>query len=661
MPGEEGQNTTVKSDAREVCESADVSLSGVEEILAGTGRNIDEIGGFDLEIHEKRTQDELFNNRPGPKLREKILNLPDLPGVYMYIDKSGKVIYVGKAKRLKRRVSSYFNRRHDSTRTNLLVRNIADLRFIVVHTEEDALHLENAMIKHYQPHYNVLLKDDKSYPWIVITKELYPRVFMTREKGINGKYYGPYSNVQSAKAVLDLIRETFPLRSCKHNLEEKSIARNKYSLCLDYHIKKCGGACRGLISPEQYGEYIAKVRQILNGETVELERALEKEMRALGEQWKFEEAQEVKERYELVRNYNSKSTIGERDMPDMDMFAYVENEDRAFVNFMRLHQGAVIQSLDLEFRRGRSGEISREEILSRAIAEVASRFDRQFSSVIVPFKPDTDFEGVEFVIPQRGDRKRILEVGIKNATQYMRDREREQEALNPDRATDLLMRRMQSDFRLPVEPRHIECFDNSNIQGTNPVASCVVFRNGKPSKRDYRHFNIKTVVGADDFASMKEVLHRRYTRMMAEGEPLPQLVVVDGGKGQLSAAVEAFDEMGIRGEVSLVGIAKRLEEIYYPGDQLPLYLDKKSPSLRVIQALRDEAHRFGITHHRNRRSKGQVVSELDTIKGIGPASVAALMKEFKSVKRLKEAEIEDVAKVVGNAKAKLIKDYFEQS
>lgn len=661
MPGEEGQNTTVQSDAREVCESADVSLSGVEEILAGTGRNIDEIGGFDLEIHEKRTQDELFNNRPGPKLREKILNLPDLPAVYMYIDKSGKVIYVGKAKRLKRRVSSYFNRRHDSTRTNLLVRNIADLRFIVVHTEEDALHLENAMIKHYQPHYNVLLKDDKSYPWIVITKELYPRVFMTREKGINGKYYGPYSNVQSAKAVLDLIRETFPLRSCKHNLEEKSIARNKYSLCLDYHIKKCGGACRGLISPEQYGEYIAKVRQILNGETVELERALEKEMRALGEQWKFEEAQEVKERYELVRNYNSKSTIGERDMPDMDMFAYVENEDRAFVNFMRLHQGAVIQSLDLEFRRGRSGEISREEILSRAIAEVASRFDRQFSSVIVPFKPDTDFEGVEFVIPQRGDRKRILEVGIKNATQYMRDREREQEALNPDRATDLLMRRMQSDFRLPVEPRHIECFDNSNIQGTNPVASCVVFRNGKPSKRDYRHFNIKTVVGADDFASMKEVLHRRYTRMMAEGEPLPQLVVVDGGKGQLSAAVEAFDEMGIRGEVSLVGIAKRLEEIYYPGDQLPLYLDKKSPSLRVIQALRDEAHRFGITHHRNRRSKGQVVSELDAIKGIGPATVAALMKEFKSVKRLKEAEIEDVAKVVGNAKAKLIKDYFEQS
>ena len=661
MPGEEGQNTTVQSDAREVCESTDVSLSGVEEILAGTGRNIDEIGGFDLEIHEKRTQDELFNNRPGPKLREKILNLPDLPGVYMYIDKSGKVIYVGKAKRLKRRVSSYFNRRHDSTRTNLLVRNIADLRFIVVHTEEDALHLENAMIKHYQPHYNVLLKDDKSYPWIVITKELYPRVFMTREKGINGKYYGPYSNVQSAKTVLDLIRETFPLRSCKHNLEEKSIARNKYSLCLDYHIKKCGGACRGLISPEQYGEYIAKVRQILNGETVELERALEKEMRALGEQWKFEEAQEVKERYELVRNYNSKSTIGERDMPDMDMFAYVENEDRAFVNFMRLHQGAVIQSLDLEFRRGRSGEISREEILSRAIAEVASRFDRQFSSVIVPFKPDTDFEGVEFVIPQRGDRKRILEVGIKNATQYMRDREREQEALNPDRATDLLMRRMQSDFRLPVEPRHIECFDNSNIQGTNPVASCVVFRNGKPSKRDYRHFNIKTVIGADDFASMKEVLHRRYTRMMAEGEPLPQLVVVDGGKGQLSAAVEAFDEMGIRGEVSLVGIAKRLEEIYYPGDQLPLYLDKKSPSLRVIQALRDEAHRFGITHHRNRRSKGQVVSELDTIKGIGSASVAALMKEFKSVKRLKEAEIEDVAKVVGNAKAKLIKDHFEQS
>lgn len=338
------------------------------------------------------------------------------------------------------------------------------------------------------------------------------------------------------------------------------------------------------------------------------------------------------------------------------MFAYVENEDRAFVNFMHLHRGAVTQSLNLEFRRNSSAEVTREEILSRAIAEVENRFGREFEEVVVPFLPDVEFRGVKFTIPQRGDKKRILEVGEKNVAQYMRDREREREALNPDRRTDLLMKRMQSDFRLPTEPRHIECFDNSNIQGTNPVASCVVFRDGKPSKRDYRHFNIKTVVGADDFASMKEVLHRRYTRMMAEGEPLPQMVVVDGGKGQLSAAVEAFDEMGIRGEVSLVGIAKRLEEIYYPGDQYPLYLDKKSPSLRVIQALRDEAHRFGITHHRNRRSKGQTVSMLDGIKGIGPATAARLMKEFKSLKRLKQADYQDVVKAVGKAKADILQE-----
>lgn len=635
------------------------SRSDIEEILAGTGRNIDEIGGFDIEISETRTREQIINNRPGPKLREKILNLPDLPGVYMYIDRRGRVIYVGKAKRLKRRVSSYFNRQHDSTRTNLLVRNIADLRFIVVDSEEDALHLENAMIKEYQPHYNVLLKDDKSYPWIVITKELYPRVFMTRERGLKAKYYGPYSNVQTAKTVLDLIRELYPLRSCRHTLDEKSIARNKYSLCLDYHIKKCAGPCRALISPEDYSVFIGRVNQILNGETVELEQILLGEMERLSAEWKFEEAQSVKEKYELVKRYNAKSVIGERSTNDVDLFAYVENEERAFVNFMHLHRGAVTQSLNLEFIRHKM-DIRKEEILSRAIAETAHRFGREFKNVIVPFRPDVEFKGTDFIIPQRGEKRKVLEVGLKNATQYMNDREKQAEALNPDRSTDLLMARMKSDFRLKEEPRHIECFDNSNIQGTNPVASCVVFRNGKPSKRDYRHFIIKTVEGPDDFASMKEVLHRRYTRMMAEGEPLPQLVVVDGGKGQLSAAVEAFEEMGIHGEVALVGIAKRLEEIYFPGDTLPLYLDKKSPSLRVIQGLRDEAHRFGITHHRNRRSKSQVASELDGIRGIGPATAGLLMKHFKSLKKVKEASEEELRQVVGAAKAGLLYTHFHK-
>ena len=628
-------------------------------ILANTGRNIDEFGGFGIEIRRDRTSSDILNNRPGEQLREKILNLPDSPGVYMYLDKSGTVIYVGKAKRLKRRVSSYFNRIHDSVRTNLLVRRIVDLRFIVVASEEDALHLENAMIKEYQPRYNVLLKDDKSYPWIVVTKELYPRVFLTREKGEHGYYYGPYSNTHSAKVVLSLIREVYPLRSCRHALDERSIAHDKYSLCLDYHIKKCGGVCKGLISPEKYGDYITKVRQILNGETVELENVLREEMTKLSDQWKFEEAQVVKEKYEAVRRYNAKSVIGDQGVAVSDMFAYVENEDRSFVNFMHLNRGAVTQSLNLEFRRQKN-DVTREEILSMAIDEVRNRFELKFQEVIVPFLPDVEFEGVEFVIPQRGGRRKVLEVGIKNATQYMNDVEKQAEKMNPERGVEKLMAQMKNDFRLSVEPRHIECFDNSNIQGTNPVASCVVFRNGKPARRDYRHFNIKTVIGANDFASMKEVLHRRYTRMIAEGERLPQMVVVDGGKGQLSAAVEAFDEMGIRGEVALVGIAKRLEEIYFPGDSLPLYIDKKSPSLRVIQALRDEAHRFGITHHRNRRSKGQIISELDKISGVGPVTAAALMKSFKSVKRIKEAELSEIEAVVGKAKAEIIHSHFHK-
>ncbi|MDE6072188.1 MAG: excinuclease ABC subunit UvrC, partial [Muribaculaceae bacterium] len=526
----------------------------MKNILAGTGRNIDEFGGFDIEIKPDRTQEDIFNNRPGNALREKILNLPEQPGVYMYLDKNGKVIYVGKAKRLKRRVSSYFNRRHDATRTNLLVRNIVDMRFIVVPTEEDALHLENAMIKEYQPRYNVLLKDDKSYPWIVVTKELYPRVFMTREKGEHGRYYGPYANAGAARVVLQLIRDIYPLRSCRHALDERSIARNKYSLCLDYHIHKCLGPCRGLVSPEGYGKYISRVRQILNGETVELENILKDEMSKLSEEWKFEEAQVVKEKYEAVKKYNAKSVIGDVGAMSTDMFAYVENEDRAFVNFMHLNKGAVTQSLNLEYRRQKN-EVSREEILSMAIAEIQTRFDREFKVVIVPFLPDVEFEGVTFVVPSRGEKKKALDVGLKNAMQYMHDIEKQAELMNPERGVEKLMAQMKSDFRLEVEPRHIECFDNSNIQGTNPVASCVVFRNGKPARRDYRHFNIKTVIGANDFASMKEVLHRRYTRMMAEGEPLPQLVVVDGGKGQLSAAIEAFDEMGIRGEVALVRIA----------------------------------------------------------------------------------------------------------
>ncbi|MDE6018383.1 MAG: excinuclease ABC subunit UvrC [Muribaculaceae bacterium] len=628
------------------------------DFLAGAGRDINEAGGFNLEIKSDRSADDIRHNRPGTKLRDKILSLPDSPGVYMYLDNTGTVIYVGKAKRLKRRVSSYFNRQHDIRRTNLLVRSIVDMRFIVVHSEEDALHLESAMIKEYQPRYNVLLKDDKSYPWIAVTKEDFPRVFLTRERGLEAKYYGPYSNVQSAKVVLQLIRDIFPLRSCRHKLDEKGIARGKYSLCLDYHIKKCGGPCRGFINKDQYDEYVKRVRAILRGETVELEKYLLAEMEKLSAEWKFEQAQEVKEKYEAVRRYNVKSIVAKTEMSEIDVFGFVgaDDEDEAIVNFMHLHNGAVVQSINLEYRRCSAS--SKEEILSMAIAEVERRFERKFTEIIVPFLPDVDFENIKFSVPQRGDLKKILDMAVKNAMQYLKDKEKQAEALDPERSVDKLMDTMKRDFRLEVRPRHIECFDNSNIQGTNPVASCVVFKNGKPSKKDYRHFIIKTVVGADDFASMKEVLHRRYTRMMAEGEKLPDMVVVDGGKGQLSAAVEAFDEMGIRGEVALVGIAKRLEEIYFPGDSLPLYINKTSPSLRVIQAMRDEAHRFGITHHRDRRSKGQTVSELDAIKGVGPSTKTALIRHFKSVKRIKEASLEAIVEAVGKAKGRIVYSHF---
>lgn len=629
-----------------------------EGLLIGGGRGIDESGNIPVEITDDRKGDDYFHNRPSSALRAKVLALPEEPGVYLYIDRHGKVIYVGKAKRLKRRVSSYFNRRHDSTKTNLLVRNIADMRFIVVPTEEDALHLEDAMIKAFQPRYNILLKDDKSYPWIVVTKEPFPRIFMTREKDVAGKYYGPYSNPSSAKAVLDLIREVYPLRSCRHFIDEEVVSKGKLRLCLDYHIDKCKGPCRGLVSRDEYDETVKRVRQILSGETGILLQLLRHEMHVAAERLQFEKAQALKEQAALVEKYNARSLIPGASKEDMDVFAYDETGDSAFVNFMHLHHGAVVQSLNLEYRR-RMGESS-AEILSMAIGEIGRRFQRKFAEVIVPFLPDVEFAGITFTVPVRGDKRKMLDMSHRNVRRYMEDLEKQKENLDPDRSVRRVMDRMKQDFRLTAEPRHIECFDNSNIQGTNPVASCVVFRNGKPSKRDYRHFIIKTVEGPDDFASMKEVLHRRYSRMMSEGQELPQLVVVDGGKGQLSAAVEAFDEMGIRGKVALIGIAKRLEEIYFPGDSLPLYIDKKSESLRVIQALRDEAHRFGITHHRLRRSKSQISSKLDSIRGIGPATSQALMRHFKSMKRLSEASLDDIAAVIGPAKARLVRDYFHK-
>lgn len=593
-------------------------------------------------------------HRKSAELEEKISILPSTPGVYMYFDSEGTVIYVGKAKNLKRRVSSYFNRTHDSLRTNLLVRAIADMKYIVVPTEQDALNLENSMIKEYQPRYNVLLKDDKSYPWIVVTKETFPRVFMTRKRIKDGsKYYGPYTDTASARTVLDLIRELYKLRSCRFAITPEYVSKGKGRLCLDYHLKRCSGPCVGLTSQEEYGAQIERVKQILRGDMNELLDHLREEMAALAEELRFEEAHELKLKYDMVARYTAKSVIVSQTIGDVDVFGVDDDGGPdVFINYMHVRRGAVVRSVTLEYKRRLDETVP--QLLGYAMDEIGRELGVAYEEVVLAQVPDVEMPGVTFIVPQRGDKFKLLEVSENNARQYKIDSLKHLERHNPEERVNKLMDRMKDDFRLSVLPRHIECFDNSNIQGTNPVASCVVFRDGKPAKNDYRHFNIKTVVGPDDFASMKEVLTRRYTRLMNEGKELPQLIVVDGGKGQLSAAVEALDAMGLRGVIAVAGIAKRLEEIYFPGDSVPLYIDKNSETLRVVQHMRDEAHRFGITHHRNRRSKTQTVSALDSIKGIGEKTRTALLTKFRSLKRVGEADLDELAAIIGPAKASIV-------
>ena len=596
-----------------------------------------------------------MKHKKSEALTEKISFLPDTPGVYTYYDSTGKIIYIGKAKNLKRRVSSYFNRTHDVQRTNNLVRDIADMSYVVVPTEQDALNLENSMIKEYKPKYNVLLKDDKSYPWIAVTNELYPRVFLTREHVKNGtKYYGPYTNISVAKTVLELIRELYPLRTCRLPIDPAYLQRDSGRLCLQYHIKRCKGCCRGMVSPEEYRGYIDHIKQILRGDTAELMTYLKDEMQRLAADLDFEGAQELKERYELLKNYRSRSVIVSQTIRDIDVFGVDESEgdDDVYINYMHVRNGAVVRSATLRYHRSMAE--SQSQLIGYAMAEIKESLGVEYDEVVVAATPEVEMPAVTFTVPRRGDKAKLLEVSQRNARQKRVDDLKHMAKHNPEQRLEKTLERMKADFRLSELPRHIECFDNSNIQGTNPVASCVVFKNAKPSKRDYRHFNIKTVVGPDDFASMREVLTRRYTRLMEEGEELPQLIVVDGGKGQLSAAVEALDSIGLRGKIAVVGIAKRLEEIYFPGDSVPLYIDKNSESLRIVQHLRDEAHRFGITHHRNRRSKSAIVSELDGIKGIGEKTKTALLQEFRSVKRLREADPKEVAALIGPAKAKLV-------
>lgn len=583
--------------------------------------------------------------------------LPESPGVYRYYDKEGTIIYVGKAKNLKRRVSSYFNKQHDDApKTRVLVRNIARFEYIVVNSEEDALHLENSLIKQYRPRYNVLLKDDKTYPWICVTKERFPRIFLTRrvERGSGTKYFGPYAHVHIAKTVLELLHELFPLRTCRYSLTPENVARKRYALCLQYHIKRCKGCCAGLITEEEYAQYIDAAKQILNGNTHRLSEKLMDEMQELASQMRYEEAQVVKERYDLVERYRAKSVVVSSTINNVDVFSYDESDNAAFVNFMHIIGGSIVQSVTIEYKKKLDEKAS--EIMALGIAELRERFESTSREVIVPFEPEVTFEQLHLTIPERGDKRKLLEISQQNARQYKIDRLKQAEKLNPEQRATRILTRLQKDFRLNELPVHIECFDNSNIQGTNAVASCVVFKMAKPSKNDYRHFDIKTVVGPDDFASMREIVYRRYHRLVAEQQPLPQLIVVDGGKGQLSAAVSSLDELGLRGKIAIVGIAKRLEEIYFPGDTTPLYIDKNSESLRLIQHLRDEAHRFGITHHRNKRSKGQVASVLDGIKGIGPGTRDALLRYFKSIKRVREASLDELVAVIGASKAKKVKE-----
>lgn len=588
-------------------------------------------------------------------LKGIVLNLPEGPGIYQYLNSEGTIIYVGKAKNLKRRVYSYFSKEHEPGKTRILVSKIADIRYIVVNTEEDALLLENNLIKKYKPRYNVLLKDDKTYPSICVSNEYFPRVFKTRRIIRDGStYYGPYSHAPSMNALLDLVKHLYPIRTCHLNLTPENIRAGKFKVCLEYHIKNCAGPCVGLMAHDEYLKNIAEVKEILKGNTQEISKSLFQKMQDLAMDLKFEEAQKVKEKYELIENYRAKSEVVSSILHNIDVFSIADDEKSAFINYLHITNGSINQAFTFEYKK-RLNETT-EELLSLGIIEMRERYKSLSREIIVPFEMDIELNNVVFTVPQRGDKKKLLELSQMNVKQYKVDRLKQAEKLNPEQRSIRIMKKMQSDFHLKDLPMHIECFDNSNIQGAYPVASCVVFKKAKPSKKDYRHFNIKTVEGPNDFASMEEIVYRRYKRLLEEEQSLPQLVIVDGGKGQLSSAQKIFNELNLTGRVTLIGIAKKLEEIFFPGDPYPLYLDKNSESLKVIQHLRDEAHRFGITFHRNKRSKGQTTSALDEIKGIGEKTKTALLKEFKSVKRIQEASIKELSAIVGEAKAKNIQD-----
>ena len=590
------------------------------------------------------------------ELEVQIKSLPTSPGVYQYYDRSDQLLYIGKAKNLKKRVASYFSKNHENGKTRVLVKKIVRVKHIVVETESDALLLENNLIKKYQPRYNVLLKDDKTYPWICIKKEPFPRVFLTRNVFKDGsEYFGPYTSVKTARALLSLIKELYPLRTCAYHLSEENIRSKKYKICLEYHIKNCKGACEGLQSEEDYIKDIKEIRNILKGHFKSSLKSFETLMLVFAERAEFEEAQKIKEKIELLANYQARSTVVHPSITNVDVFSVVSDESFAYVNFLKMVNGAIIQSHTVEIKKKLDEDD--KSLLEIAIIEIRERFNSTSKEVYTPFKVASG-ELFKVTVPKLGDKKRIVDLSLRNAKYFRQERFKQIQIIDPDRHTKRIMLQMQKDLRLKEPPIHIECFDNSNIQGSNPVAACVVFKNGKPYKKEYRHFNIKTVTGPDDYASMEEVVHRRYKRLLDEERDLPQLIVIDGGKGQLSSALKSLEVLGLRGRIAIIGIAKRLEEIYYPGDPVPLYLDKKSETLKIIQQLRNEAHRFGITHHRNKRSKGAIQTDLSNIKGVGEKTILTLLKKFRSIKRLKNATFDELVQLIGRDKAQKVCDHL---
>ncbi len=590
----------------------------------------------------------------------KLKTLPDKPGVYQYFDKNGTILYVGKAKNLKKRVSSYFKKNHEHAKTYILVKKIVDIQYIVVESEMDALLLENNLIKKYLPKYNIQLKDDKTYPWICVKKEPFPRVFSTRVLVKDGsRYYGPYPSGRVMHTLLDLIRDLFPLRTCALDLAANKIEKNSYKVCLEYHIGKCKGPCEGKQSAQEYNGMIEQIEGILKGNISSVIQNLKQLMQQASSDFRFEEAHDIKIRIEILEKYKAKSTIVSPTIHHVDVVSMVEDNDLVFVNYLVINHGAIIHGITVEVKR--KLDETQADIITFVLPELRERFQSEAKEILVETDVDWEMEGVRFFAPRRGDKKALIDLSLRNARSYRLEKIKQEKIKDPEKHTNRILETMKTDLRLKELPVHIECFDNSNIQGTNPVSACVVFKDAKPSKKDYRHFNVQTVEGPDDFATMREAVYRRYRRLLEEEQPLPQLIIIDGGKGQLGAALESLEKLNLRGKIAIIGIAKRLEELFYPGDSLPLYLDKRSETLKVIQHLRNEAHRFGITHHRNRRSKSALNNELETIPGIGEKTVQDLIKAFKSVKRVKEQNEESLASVVGKAKAKVIKQFFRSN